>query len=91
MGRRVARMERAWGGRDDLSRLSDAELDAAINDVQRRMIEGYAGRLHRFNAPEEADEAEAALRKWVEWGEIAARLIAGRTAPRSAISGEGQP
>ncbi len=86
MRRRVVQMEQMWGGRDDLSRLSDAELDAAINDVQQRLLESYGSALGLFSTSEKADQAEAALRKIVAQGEAAARIIAGRVAPRATTS-----
>ena len=81
MGRRVAQMERVFGG-GSLEKLTDAELDAAIADTTQRLIDGYASSLDCFSPPAKADRAEAALLKWVTWGEQAARAIAGRTAPK---------
>ena len=83
MQRRVASVERQLG-QSDLSRLSDAELATAINDVHQRQMAGYAAALDRFSTAEQADQAEVALRRIVARGEAAARLIAGRMAPRAA-------
>jgi hypothetical protein len=84
MSRRVSQMEHVLGGRSDLSRLSDAELETALDDVEKRLLELYATSLDCFSTPEQADQAEAALRQIMARGEAAARLIAGRMAPRSS-------
>ena len=87
MQRRVTGLERLRP-HHDLSPLSDAEIEAAFNDVQQRLLEGYASSLDRFSTPERADQAEAALRKIVARGEAAARIIVGRVAPRATTSKE---
>ncbi|SDD94114.1 hypothetical protein [Belnapia rosea] len=67
-------MEQVLSGRDDLSRLTDEELGAAIDDVQRQLR-----------------EAEAALREWAEWNDLAAAAIAGHPLPRDNTSEEAEP
>ena len=75
-------MARALGNGSDLARLTDAELDARLQDAMQGLIDSYARDLDRFSLPAKADQAEAELRKWVALGEQAARAIAGRMAPR---------
>jgi hypothetical protein len=88
MRRHVVQMEQMWGGQDNLSRLSDAELDAAINEVQQRLLESYGSALGPFNTSGKADQAEAVLRKIEARGEAATRSSQGvsRYAPPPARS-----